>query len=112
MYKEPFTIKGPIAQLYNPTISDLDVLAKYITHFGDKVSAAAVTKLLGALEATKIAHASGEQTLAGLGNTFVHPTSVELTVDMNLVVNNMESTNKEASVKAALLSSLKTACAD
>lgn len=111
-YKEPFTIKGPIAQLYNPTITDLDVLAKYITHFGDKVSAAAVTKLLAALEATKIADASGEQTLAGLGNTFVSPTSVELTVDMNLVVNNMESTNKEASVKAALLSSLKTACAD
>lgn len=110
-YKEPFTIKGPIAQLYNPTITDLDVLAKYITHFGDKVSAAAVTKLLAALEATEAAVASGEQTLAGIGNTFVKPSHVKLTVDMAVVVNNMESTNKEASVKAAMLSSLKTACA-
>ncbi len=110
-YKEPFTIKGPIAQLYNPSITDLDVLAKYITHFGDKVSAAAVTKLLSALEATKAASVSGEQTLAGLGNSFIVPTSVELTVDMAIVVNNMESTNKEASVSAAILSSLKTACA-
>lgn len=110
-YKEPFTIKGPIAQLYNPTITDLDVLAKYITHFGDKVSAAAVTKLLAALESTEAAAASGEQTLAGIGNTFVKPSHVKLTVDMAVVVNNMESTNKEASVKAAMLSSLKTACA-
>ena len=110
-YKEPFTIKGPIAQLYNPNISDLDVLAKYITHFGDKVSAAAVTKLLGALEATKAASKSGEKTLGGLGNTFITPTSVELTVDVAVVVNNMESTNKEASFQAALQSALKTACA-
>lgn len=110
-YKEPFTIKGPIAQLYNPAITDLDVLAKYITHFGDKVSAAAVTKLLSSLEATKAAAESGEQSLAGLGNTFVKPTSVELTVDVNVVVNNMESTNKEASFSAALLSALKSACA-
>lgn len=110
-YKEPFTVKGGIAQLYNPNISDLDVLAKYVTHFGDKVSAAATTKLLGALEATKLAVSAGTSELSGLGNRFVKPAVSEQTVDMALVVNNMESTNKEASVKAALLSALKTSCA-
>lgn len=105
-YKQPLTVKGPIASLYNDK-TDLATLAQFITHSGDKASVDGKTVLLNALAAVKVSTDVGSS-ISGIGNKFIKPVVITEAVNVATAVNNMESTNLENSVRATLLNTIKT----
>lgn len=105
-YKQPLTVKGPIASLYNDK-TDLATLAQFITHSGDKASVDGKTTLLNALAAVKVSTHAGSS-ISGIGNNFVTPVVITEEINVATAVNNMESTNLENSVRATLLNTIKT----
>ena len=105
-YKQPLTVKGPIASLYNDK-TDLATLAQFITHSGDKASVDGKTVLLNALAAVKVSTDVGSS-ISGIGNKFIKPVVITEAVNVATAVNNMETTNLENSVRATLLNTIKT----
>lgn len=105
-YKQPLTVKGPIASLYNDK-TDLATLAQFITHSGDKASVDGKTVLLNALAAVKVSTDVGSS-ISGIGNKFIKPIVITEAVNVATAVNNMETTNLENSVRATLLNTIKT----
>lgn len=105
-YKQPLTVKGPIASLYNDK-TDLATLAQFITHSGDKATVDGKTVLLNALAAVKVSTDVGSS-ISGIGNKFIKPVVITEAVNVATAVNNMESTNLENSVRATLLNTIKT----
>lgn len=105
-YKQPLTVKGPIANLYNPK-TDLSELAQFITHCGDKCSVDAKTLLLDTLSAVKNSQ-NPSSVVSGIGNRIITPTVVSTAVDISTQIKNMETSNLEGSVKSLLVNVIKT----
>ncbi len=105
-YKQPLTVKGPIANLYSSK-TDLAELAQFITHCGDKCSVDAKTLLLSTLEALKSSH-DASSVVSGIGNRIITPTAVKTSVNIFTQIKNMETSSLETSVKALLVNVIKT----
>ena len=105
-YKQPLTVKGPIANLYNPK-NDMSELAQFITHTGDKASVDAKTLLLSTLNSVKLSPLA-TSVVTGIGNRLITPTVIESAVDIKAQIANMETSNLETSVKALLINVIKT----
>jgi hypothetical protein len=80
-YKQPLTVKGPIANLYNPK-NDMSELAQFITHTGDKASVDAKTLLLSTLNSVKLSPLA-TSVVTCIGNRLITPTVIESAVDIN-----------------------------
>lgn len=105
-YKAPQSVQGSIAELYNE--SDLNKLAGLVSSTGLLSSANAVKELLASVERTRIAVESGNiGALSGFGNRYITPTYLSTTLNLDTAVNNMESSNLEKSITAAIVSSAK-----
>ncbi len=105
-YKSPQSVQGSIAELYKE--SDLNKLAGLVSSTGLLASANAVDTLIKSVERTRAAVAAGNTgSLSGFGNRYITPTYLSTTLNLDSAVNNMESSNLEKSITAALVSSVK-----
>ena len=104
-YKQPLTVKGPVANLYSKS-TDYSELAQFITSCGDKCSCDAKTLLFSTFAALENA-IDPKSVIGGLGNKLITPTAVKSVLDLTKIAN-METSALNDSVVAKIRNTIKT----